>query len=1028
MMPSPAFHKALAATGYLSESGDPVLGLARPEANTSHRLRGIFTPGQNRLNADAVFSTHQHSISIFKDAGHQPPAESQIRQWHETAWNFGLAPLLWVVTPTSVRLYDCYASAQVTSSQPSVPAVPLDEFQLGSNERIQELKVTCGRAASETGAFWSNPIGRRINRQHRVDMELLQEIAALERCLNDLTSPQELENPDSHTQELTQRLIGRCIFIWYLKDRGLANPQSLPRHLNCDLSEMFATREKAFHLFDWLREIFDGDLFPMNDPGTERGHLTEEHLAYIKDFVEGVSLISRQRRLFRFQFDAIPIELISGIYEQFAQSRASTQAKKQSLHYTPIELVHLVLDQVCEGISADARVLDPACGSGAFLVEVFRRLVWRATQGRPAGRDLVRRILYEQLYGIDINKSALGIAAFSLYLAALELDEDPITDISQLRFERLINQTLFAVDALEPSDFPNKLKEKLKERPFDAIVGNPPWTYVNPSTSYSMGSSGSAISRRHPDHRFLMLADELTGSTGRIGMVIHATPFFSLSPTVIKSRYKIIEEQAPCAILNLSHLRREKLFPKTDAPALLFLSRCTLTPTSESCLIGSIPWSPNFRRTGVFEFDPSVIQSVPVSRIRTKPWALKALALGTVRDSWLLDRLERTYPTLDEALTQIGVQRQIHRGEGFKKGKAKKSPMEYFQYPMLTHHDYSPIRLDSSRLKQFNQRYLDRTRSPSIFHGPLVLCPKSLRWDSEPSTVRYTAAVFAENLAYDKSFFGISLASSESKYSSIISGILNSSLTIYQLLLTASCLGVERPAIRYQDVLALRVPWLQALEEESSDQVTALVNAECSLAAEPTNANRWNALDEAVLELYQLRPAERTLVTDGAARARQIFGGIEERRRAVTPPSREALHEYGRELARTVNAYLRARGQRHLEVVVYGGSTEGMWRTLLPGVTVIRFVMVPGAPDEEIAIRVGQDSDLRRLARLLRDAADTDWLPDLNKRRHLRCYNENEIFIVKPSESRYWTKTRALNDADTILGDHWGGTNDSSYG
>ena len=207
---------------------------------------------------------------------------------------------------------------------------------------------------------------------------------------------------------------------------------------------MFGSTASAFALFDWLRTTFNGDLFPMDDPGAERNHLTDQHLALIRDFVDGRSLVAErlgQGRLFKFRFDAIPIDLISSIYQQFARSTAADEAASQGLHYTRIELAHLALDPVFEGLNADARIIDPTCGSGAFLVEAFRRLVWRATGGQPASRKLVRRILYTQLFGIDINRSALGIAAFSLYLAALEFDEEPI----RLAISATLNSTISSI-------------------------------------------------------------------------------------------------------------------------------------------------------------------------------------------------------------------------------------------------------------------------------------------------------------------------------------------------------------------------------------------------------------------------------------------------------------------------------------------------------------------------------------------------------------------------------------------------------
>src|SRR5579863_3761704 len=124
-MSSSAFQRALTSTGYLMPDGSPVPGLARADKAAGSRLRPIFSDTRVGLHADAVFTAQNTPIAIFKDAGDALPTEQQISVWHEAAWNVGLAPLLWIVTPTDIRLYDCYASPlKETLAQVSSP--PLD--------------------------------------------------------------------------------------------------------------------------------------------------------------------------------------------------------------------------------------------------------------------------------------------------------------------------------------------------------------------------------------------------------------------------------------------------------------------------------------------------------------------------------------------------------------------------------------------------------------------------------------------------------------------------------------------------------------------------------------------------------------------------------------------------------------------------------------------------------------------------------------------------------------------------------------
>ena len=1020
-MTSAPFRRALEATGYLTAIGGRAPGLMMPDDEGSAKLKAVFADERVGLQADAVFAAQAMPTSIFKDAGTSQPSTENIKHWHEAAWNLAVAPLLWIVTPTDIRLYDCYRSPEASAGMWT--ATPLDRFVLASAERLRTLDGMCGRLATETGAFWSSAIGAKINRRHRVDRDLLAEISALEDLLSELPPTSHRTDAASlaaraKARDLAQRFIGRCIFTWYLLDRGIAQ-QFLPETLPHNLGEMFATRANAFALFDWLRSTFNGDLFPMDDPGAERDYLTDDHLELIRDFIDGRSLVPErhgQGRLFRFRFDAIPVDLISSIYQQFARSAAAEEATSQGLHYTPIELVHLALDPVFEGLGPDARVIDPACGSGAFLVEAFRRLVWRATQGGPAKRSLVRKVLYSQLFGIDINRSALGIAAFSLYLAALELDEEPIDDICDLKFDHLINTTLFEADTVA-----NELPETLTAAPFEAVVGNPPWTFVSKGNRRQRrrDDGGEGLRpRRSPDQAFLATAADLAGQGGRVGMVMKATPFFSKDAHALESRAAILKRLAPTALINLSYLRKEELFPGASGPALLFFARCALGTSRERLLVGSVPWSPDFRRTGVFHIGPGEIRSVPLDTVLTTPPFLKAAAFGTVRDGWLIEELEKSFPTLNEVLDAFGRNRREHRGQGYQvRGDANKPPESYGRLKVVTPKTFTPFRLKEEALQDFAHATLHRPRRESIFRGPLLLCPK-VGYSSGAERGRYSGAVHQGDLLYSESLYGVSCLGADPILPYVLSGILNSSLTAFQFALGGPTWGLERPTVEPHDLLSLRLPDLRRCEP---DLVKAVMKAESRAVAHPDNAETLDQLDQAVFDLYGLEPEERILVGESVSRARYLaFENRAERSAMVRGPSAEHLQVYAKQVGRTVDAHLRARGERHLEARVY--TRRGLERDFsdgVPGVTAVRFLMAPGAPPTDPVVREGDPMDLAKLADMLRGQPASEVPPYLNERRVLRIYGSEDLFVLKPTEIRYWTATAGLNDADVILADHW---------
>ena len=1024
-MSSPAFKKALETTGYLTPAGKSVPGLLTAGDPGSAKLKKLFVDDRVGLNADAVFTAQSSATSIFKDAGTNEPSASDLKRWHEAAWNVGAAPLLWIITPTEVRIYDCYASR---AERPDETAPrPLDNFPLQSEDRLRLLDSMCGRLATETGAFWSSAIGAKINRQHRVDRDLLEEISALEDLLTGSAS-QSRHGPAAGDmpREIAQRFIGRCIFTWYLLDRGIAQP-FLPKSLPPDLNRIFGSTATAFSLFKWLRKTFDGDLFPMDDPGAEREHLTDQHLSLFQDFVEGRSLVASRRgqgRLFKFRFDAIPVDLISSIYQQFARSAAEHEAASQGLHYTPVELVHLTLDPVFEQLPANARIIDPTCGSGAFLVEAFRRLVWRATERRPASRDVVRNILYTQLFGIDINRSALGIAAFSLYLAALELDEQPISDVHDLKFDHLIDTTLFEADTIGEA-LPAKLLG-----PFDAVVGNPPWTFVRRaggSRPRQSGQTSTLRPRRSPDQAFLSVAADLAGESGRIGMVMKATPFFSKDVHAVAARSAVLERLSPVALVNLSFLRKEGLFPDATGPALLFFARCALASTPDQMLVGSIPWTPDFKRTGVFHFGPAEIRTVPLARVLGTPTVLKAATFGTVRDGWLIDKLEQTLPTLATVLDRLGRTDGEFRGQGFQvHGDANEPPKRYRSLKVVSPKVFSPFRIAESALPAFTHKVLHRPRRESIFRGPLLLCSK-VGNSSGAERGRYSAAVHPGDVLYTQNFFGVSFRGADTIYAYVLSGILNSSVTAFQFALGGPTWGLERPTVEPHDLLSLRIPSLFSADQRLID---AVVGAEKQAAADAEDKDNLRKLDEAVFDLYDLEVDERILVRDSVARARYlIFENRAERIGVIKAPTSDLLKAYAKQVARSVDAYLRARGERHLEAIVYTKRlTKGNLAAGVPGITAVRFVMASGAPKRDAVVREGDPADLETLAGLLRGRFDADVPPYLNERRQLRLYGPDDLFFLKPTEARYWTATVGLNDADVILADHWlSGRDAASY-
>ena len=230
--------------------------------------------------------------------------------------------------------------------------------------------------------------------------------------------------------------------------------------------------------------------------------------------------------------------------------------------------------------------------------------------------------------------------------------------------------------------------------------------------------------------------------------------------------------------------------------------------------------------------------------------------------------------------------------------------------------------------------------------------------------------------------------------------------------------GLERPELSPLELLSLRVPCLTTIDQPL---LRAVIDAEHAAAAMPVDATRLATLDEVVFDLYELDPEQRLIVRETTDRARHfIIESHRERGALVRPPTNDTLHAFASQVVQSINAYLRARAQRHLEAHIYtqAAKRSNLARGL-PGVTAIRFVMASGKPVPFPTIHHGNPVDLTSLISLLQGTLDANIAPYLNERRQLHLYGASDLYVVKPSETRYWTRTAALNDADRILSDHW---------
>lgn len=703
-------------------------------------------------------------------------------------------------------------------------------------------------------------------------------------------------------------LVGRALFFRFLVDRHIVNEAELPHisHRASDLSSVFSNLDALMDTCIWLDRTFNGDLLSLggsrDDP--DRYEKFRQLLAVGAETVCW-HLTNIQCKAVRGQlplhwggiyFKHVPVDVLSQVYEDFAHEFVPELAKETSIHFTPRKLAEIVVDGAFSAVRSTtpdrARVLDPAVGGGVFLVLAFKRLIaehWRASGERPR-RTEIRRILMEQITGLDVNHDALNVTALSLYLCALELDPDP-RPLSELKFKKLIGSILHPVDekSLDRDNAPDdsshdielgSLSSEVLRRHaalYDIVVGNPPWNAFKDGRAGALNytlrqllskpkqpttPAATAMVARYgsPDIAFLLAASSWAKPGGAIGFAVHGRFFFQGESFGL--RRHVFENLRVTGVMNFAALRQdEKIWPKNDAQFALMVAANETPGPLDSFYFISPRHEPRLSQEGVFRIDPGAAIPVPLHEACSDPKAFKALYKGGRLGLDLLHRMH------SEAALPLGQQVAKHGGSfksGYQIGKEDKrhDDASHLLGLLDVQHDMAFVATPGSRppgkLDQyFELPKLQWARAPKIYRGPLLL----LRESPRPERTLRGALFAATDVAYRESFIGLS-ALGKPELAGLIDLIYvvsYSDLFLYHQLLTSPKFGVERDSSLQKDLLDFPLIREETLTYEQRQKLR-----EVAAKLRESRVN-WQELDELVFDLHGLSTADRQLVHDTLA-------------------------------------------------------------------------------------------------------------------------------------------------------------------
>lgn len=487
---------------------------------------------------------------------------------HRKVWSQGLVPFLIIYCPDEVLICQgfSYSSERWNENLKSISwtVISTEEKLLTPINEVQTLLSLRGHSL-RSSVFWRE---HAIDISGRVDQVVLIGLSELSA---NLIKGVGVKNPLDHTA--ANGLIGKMLYLYFLVDRGVINQAWVNQrgHAYINLSDPTAEwNKRAFwKLLDDLDSIFNGSIFPLSPK--ERLQIDATHIDLAKTILKFGATAnvdgSVQLSFIDVDLSVLRVETLSAVYEQFLENVKSGERRKVGAFYTPPFLVDLLLDCLedeqpfADGIT----VLDPAAGSGVFLVGAYRRILEHAKAASPASLPLnqVRRLLVRNIFGVERNSDACHVTAFSLYLTML----DYVTprDLSVVAagkdpkklFPPLVGSNLFACDFFSPST-------KLPLPKIRCVVGNPPWQTLSKLES----SLADQWVLEHPDcpigkdqaaELFVWKAvREHLAKGAMLAMLIPSKSF--VNPTAKKFRAQLLDEVYVTGAINFSHLRY-KLFP-----------------------------------------------------------------------------------------------------------------------------------------------------------------------------------------------------------------------------------------------------------------------------------------------------------------------------------------------------------------------------------------------------------------------------------------------------------------------------------
>lgn len=959
----------------------------------------------SRLGIDDVyFTANQPTIFVKYVSQFDDKTLKDVAKTQRAVWNYTKVMLLYVVAPTEVRIYNCFERPVYVSSnkcdESAIEKLELGSFSLRDVETDLELiNNTFSRIAIDSGSIWDYDKIKKIDYRRKVDNYLADSLKRADERLE----------KEGLSKEIVHGLLLRSLFILFLEDKGSAKEAGLYDRIkpgSKSYLDILDDKDATYRLFDELKKHFNGDI--TGQIAGEKDSVRSEHLAVVKKcFTDGD--ISGNPKLFDdwrvFDFSIIRVELLSMIYEKFL----GETRKEKGQYYTPSSLVELMLNELLPIGNGDfnVKILDPACGSGIFLVESYRRLVarWKnSNPGKSISFEILKNLLLDNIYGIEIDEIAIRVASFGLYLSLIEqLDPKTLWIRDDHRLPYLICGGSWTAKAKQGKNL--FLKDTISEiecgelPAMDLVVGNPPYGTKNLSDEIKDYCRKYGFAQEYV-LPFLHKATQFCPS-GRIAMIFNIKVLTNTNGAYKKFREWLFEENTVDKVYNFSILRNvpkrsgSRLFVDATAPiCIAFYTHGKNSNNSESIKYCA-PVS--YIRAGIYsgivlnDSDISYLPQYECKKSDTKIWKIAQWGNKSCFD--LIGRVYGQYDTLSKTFSA----KKWITGRGLNADS---------QHP-----DFCPTAMiDAKKLNRYCSAPQDvkiantkwyRKNKEGLFKAPFVIFKEAQH------NLRLSCSLFEESWYVNTSAFVMKGESLDDM--KVLTAYLNSKLVEFFLFMTSSSWGVERERILFNEIENLPSPfssanygYYKAKIVDAFDHIVALRKSVFS--KESAICEQENVIFDCFANMFDLSEYDRELIDDTLNFSLDLFTKGD-KAKGLKPARNEEMTVYGEKLLVGLKSML---GENSLQVGIHALDVNAKSPLCL---VVVSFGDV--AEDVQMLQNNSLQATLTSLDKLLMEERSES----IYVKKNLTYYTGNKVYIVKPNQKRFWSKSQATEDSMRLIGD-----------